>query len=159
MNKRKMRLGRERTILVSIGCLIAVGVVSFAGCSEKRKEPQKQTELVRQYAMDEDTARLKREFENAWLARVAGYTNYTTFGMAQDCSDMDKFIKEWKPRILRNQAYKVKDGRQREKMVDRMLKANSIESLYYGLLIPHQEIWDRWSAYDESANALGSALR
>ena len=155
MNKRKMRLGRERTILVSIGCLMAVGVVSFAGCSEKRKEPQKQTELVRQYAMDEDTARLKREFENAWLARVAGYTNYTTFGMAQDCSDMDKFIKEWKPRILRNQAYKVKDGRQREKMVDRMLKANSIESLYYGLLIPHQEIWDRWSAYDESANALG----
>ena len=53
------------------------------------------------------------------------------------------FIKEWKPRILRYQAYKVKDGRQREKMVDRMLKANSIESLYYGLLIPHQEIWDR----------------
>lgn len=111
--------------------------------------------VIPAYATDEDMARLKREFEAEWLKHVAGYTNYTTFGMAQDYADMDKFVKEWKPRILRNQANKVKDERLREKMMGRMLKANSVESLYYGLLVPHQEIWDRWSVYDENVNARG----
>lgn len=136
---------------------LAVGIAALCGCSDKVDGPmvRAQGEPACRYVMDEDTARLKREFEEEWLKHVAGYTNYTTVGMAEDCADMDRFIKEWKPRILRNQVYKVKDNRLREMMVSRMLKADSIEALYYGLLIPHQEIWDRWSAYDENVNACG----
>ena len=136
---------------------LAVDIAALCGCSDKVDGPvvQAQGEPACRYVMDEDTARLKREFEEEWLKHVAGYTNYTTVGMAEDCADMDRFIKEWKLRILRNQVYKVKDNRLREMMVSRMLKADSIEALYYGLLIPHQEIWDRWSAYDENVNACG----
>ncbi len=137
--------------------LLTMCLTAFCGCSENNEKSAAQEQGGRtcRYVMDEDTARLKREFEEEWLKHVAGYTNYTTVGMAEDCADMDRFIKEWKPRILRNQVYKVKDNRLREMMVSRMLKADSIEALYYGLLIPHQEIWDRWSAYDENVNACG----
>ena len=109
-----------------------------------------------QYVMDEDTARLKREFEREWLKRVAEHTNYTTVGMADAVDDTDSFINEWKPRILRNQAYKIADFRTRVKMVDRMINADSIAALYFGLLVPNHEILDRLDAYDENANAGGS---
>ena len=121
------------------------------GTVVRKSEPVNRAE----YVLDYDTATLKKEFEREWLKHVAGYTNYTTAGMAEDYADMEKFIKEWKPRILRHQACKEQDSKRRDQMVERMLKYSSIDELYYGLLVSHCEIWDRWDAYDRNKNARG----
>lgn len=111
--------------------LLVCSIAALCGCSDKADVPEVQVQGERacQYVLDEDTARLKREFEAEWLNHVAGYTNYTTVGMAEDYADMGRFIKEWKPRILRNQAYKMRNKLRREEMVSRMLKADSVEAL------------------------------
>ena len=138
-----------QAVLITIVSVIAMFVVGCAAdvddCSVQRGR----------YVLDEDTAKLKAEFEKEWLWHVSGYTNYTTAGMADDAADMRAFVSVWKPRILRNQAYKEQDRCMREMVVDRMLKANSIASLYYGLLVPHEELLDRWYAYDGNTNACG----
>ena len=108
--------------------------------------------LEDEHELDEDTEKLKREFETEWMRHVAGYTNDTTAGMSDDYWDMQDFIKEWKPRILRNQVYKEKDVKVRLEMVEWMVKEDTIDGLYHGMLIPHQELMDRRAAYEAIAN-------
>lgn len=40
--------------------------------------------------------------------------------MSEDAADMERFIKKWKPRILRHQAYKVSDINLRVRMYDKI---------------------------------------
>lgn len=105
--------------------------------------------------LESSTAKLKAEFEAEWLKHVAGYTNYTTAGMADDHWDMVAFIKKWRPKIMSNQVRMEPDKRVQELMVDWLLKMNSIEGLYYGMLVPHRQLIERWKAYNDIADATG----
>ena len=107
------------------------------------------------YDLESSTAKLKAEFETEWLGHVAGYTNYTTAGMADDHWDMVAFVKKWRPTIISNQVRMEPDKRVQELLVDWLLKMNSIEGLYYGMLIPHRQLTERWKAYRDIANATG----
>ena len=111
--------------------------------------------IMREYATDEALAGLRRNFEREWLRHVSVYTNYTKAGMAKKRDDMKGFVKAWKRPILVYHAGKEADPMFRERMIDRMQKYNSIDELYYGLLVPHHEILDRWEAFDQSKNAQG----
>lgn len=107
----------------------------------------------RAYEMDADTAKLKRQFEAEWKRQVGDCTNGLTVTMTGGDAGCRTFFKEWQRRILRHQAYKIEDSRLRERVLDWMLKAKSVESLYHGLLVPHQEIIDRWYAYEMNKDA------
>ena len=147
--------GRSLIVLSShVAILLLIGVTILLK-SERKKSPADTTSErpgQKQYVLDDDTAILKKEFEAAWIPHVVGYTNYTTAGMANDYGDMMAFVKQWKPKILRNQVYKEPDTKIREKMVDWMVKEDSIASLYYGMLIPHGELMARWKAYEDVVN-------
>ena len=111
--------------------------------------------VMREYAMDDALAGLRRNFEREWLRHVAGYTNYTRAGMEKKRDDMKRFANAWKRPILVYHAGKEADPMFRERMVDRMQKYNSIDELYYGLLVSHHEVLDRWEAFDQNKNARG----
>lgn len=117
-----------------------------------KTRPSREGMDLGKYEMDEGTAKLKMDFESAWMTHVSGHTNHATAGTADDYWDMRRFIKEWKPRILRNQVYKESDPKVRERMVAWMVKENSIDALYHGMLVPHQELMDRRAAYEAIAN-------
>ncbi len=104
----------------------------------------------RRYVLEYETEKLRKEFEKEWMRHVAGYTNRTAAGRTDERRDMAGFIRKWKPRILRNQVYKENDPAVRVKMADWMVKENSIDSIYYGMLMPHAEL--AWAAYDSVAN-------
>lgn len=145
-----MKVRGPIVLLLVVSALIVGGVIAFL--KHRRDVPSTDAsdrgDAQTQYRMDADTAALKREFEAAWMSHVVGYTNYTTAGMADDYSDMVAFIKQWMPRILRNQIYKEPDAKVREKMADWLVREKSIDGLYYGMLIPHGELMARWKAYD-----------
>lgn len=79
--------------------MLGVSIVALGGCTENDNQTASQghSGIVCQYVMDEDTAQLKSESEadllesakggNTDAQYIAGYTNYTTFGMAQDCKE------------------------------------------------------------------------
>ena len=132
--------------------------VSAAPAEEESSEPVADgtsSPIMREYAMDDALAGLRRNFEREWLKHVAGYTNYTKAGMAKKRDDMKMFAKAWKRPILVYHAGKEADPMFRERMVDRMQKYNSIDELYYGLLVSHHEVLDRWEAFDQNKNAHG----
>ena len=107
------------------------------------------------YPIDMETARLKRTFEREWLHRVSGYTDFTTAGMAESHQDMCDFVNKWRPKILRHQIYMELDLVKRERLAAWAIKAiteNPVDGLYYVMLISHEELMDRWGAYERIAN-------
>lgn len=134
---------------------ILAGVAALIVSEESSElEPEKDNiSCFVQYAPDPETEKLKREFEIAWLPHVIGYTNFSKAGMADNVRDMELFIREWKPRVLRNHVFRESDVTLRVEITDRMMRANSIDDLYYGLLVPHEEMLARWKAYDDMANS------
>lgn len=122
------------------------------GFSVRKSEPINNSA----YVLNFDTGLLKRKFEREWLKYVAGCTNLTASGTAKAAADMNRFLKkEWKPRILRHLIYGVDDLKLRERMVERAVKYNSVDELYYGLFVTVYELLDRWAAYDGNKNARG----
>ena len=117
-----------------------------------KTRPAREGMDIGQYELDEETAKLRRDFENAWLPHVAGYTDHTHYGMAQAHWDKQRFVREWRPRLIRNQVNREKDVNVRLGMVEWMVKEDSIAGLYYGMLIPHRELMDRRAAYLRIAN-------